>query len=236
MDGGSSAASEMNWFTGFWKSSVGGKVTMAVTGVLLFLFLIAHLLGNLQLLMGREAINHYAEFLHSKPVLVWIARIVLLAVFALHVVTSIRLSLENRRARPVAYECEETVEATWASRSMLLTGLTTGAFLIYHLLHFTIGGVHRGYFALKEQGPGGMDVYSMVTESFRNPFIALAYISFMVLLFFHLSHGIQSFVQTLGFHRARCTRIVKGCSFAFAAAIAGGNIFLAVACLIGIVS
>lgn len=226
----------MSWLQKFWQSSIGGKVTMAITGVLLFVFLIGHLLGNLQLLLGREAINHYAEFLHSKPALVWTARIGLLVIFTAHVLTGIRLSLQNKAARPVPYAREDTVTASWASRSMLLTGLTTAAFLIYHLLHFTVGAlVHTGYFQLKEDGPNHMDVYAMVTQSFANPAIAIAYIAFMVLLFFHLSHGIQSFAQTLGFHHGRYTPLVKKLSFVCAALIAGGNICLVLACLTKVV-
>src|SRR5262249_21194229 len=106
----------MSLVADFWRSSIGGKVTMAVTGALLFLFVIAHLLGNLQLLAGPQALNDYAQFLASKPGLLWTARIGLLLVFVLHVVTGIRLARQNRAARPVAYQHEATVQATLASR------------------------------------------------------------------------------------------------------------------------
>lgn len=218
----------------FWRSSIGGKTTMAVTGVLLFLFVVAHLAGNLQLLAGPKAINDYAEFLHSKPGLLWVARIGLLAIFGLHVATGIRLSRQNKAARPVGYAFEATVQASFASRSMLLSGLSLLAFVIYHLLHFTLGAVHGADHALKAQG-GGHDVYSMVVASFSQMPIVLAYVSFQVLLFLHLSHGLQSFAQTLGFHHAKYTPMVKLGSRLLAAAVAGGNCLLALAPTLGLV-
>lgn len=218
----------------FWRSSIGGKTTMAVTGVLLFLFVVAHLLGNLQLLAGPKAINDYAEFLHSRPGLLWVARIGLLAVFLLHVATGIRLARQNKAARPVPYAFEATVQASFASRSMLLSGLSLLAFVVYHLLHFTLGAVHGGDFALKAAG-GGHDVYSMVVASFRQMPIVLAYVSFQVLLFLHLSHGLQSFAQTLGFHHAKYTPKVKFASRLLAGAVAGGNCLLALSPTLGLV-
>lgn len=225
----------MTWLIDFWRSSIGGKVTMAVTGLLLFLFVVAHLAGNLQLFAGPDAINDYAKFLHSKQGLLWVARIGLLLVFALHVLTGIRLARENKQARPVPYARPGTVQANWASRSMVLTGLSTLAFVVYHLLHFTLGVTNPGHYALKAQRAGGHDVYAMVTTSFANPGIALAYVAFQVLLFFHLWHGIQSLCQTLGFHHGRFTPWVRRSSLVLALAIAGGNTLLALSVLTGMV-
>lgn len=224
----------MTWLQKFWQSSIGGKVIMAITGALLFVFLIGHLLGNLQLLLGRDAINHYAQWLHDRPGLVWAARIGLLVVFLLHVITGVRLSLRNRAARPVGYVHEDTVVASWASRSMLFTGITTLVFLIYHLLHFTVGGIGGGY-ELKLVDPHTLDVYAMMTHGFANPAIATVYIAFMVLLYFHLSHGMQSLMQTLGCNHGRYRPMIVKASFGLAVLIAGGNILLVLACLTGIV-
>jgi succinate dehydrogenase / fumarate reductase cytochrome b subunit len=137
----------MTWLLDFWRSSIGGKVTMAITGVLLFGFVVVHLLGNLLLLSGPDAINAYAKWLFDKGVLLWLARLGLLAVFVLHVVTGIRLARANKQARPVAYSKQSTVQATFASRSMVLTGLTMLVFVVYHLLHFTFGVTNPAHFA-----------------------------------------------------------------------------------------
>jgi succinate dehydrogenase / fumarate reductase, cytochrome b subunit len=225
----------MTWLSSFWRSSIGGKVTMAVTGLMLFGFVVSHLLGNLQILQGPDKLNGYAKWLHDLGPLLWVARIGLLVIFVLHVATAIRLSRANKAARPVPYERPNTVQATMASRSMLLSGMSLLVFVIYHLLHFTFGVTNPSHHELKAQGAGGHDVYAMVTTSFGNPAIAIAYAAFMVVLFLHLSHGIQSMAQTIGFHHARYTPMIKTVSFLVALAIAGGNALLSLSVLFGLV-
>lgn len=222
----------MTWVQDFWRSSIGGKTTMAVTGVLLFLFVIAHLLGNLQIFAGPKALNDYAKMLHDLGPLLWVARIGLLAIFALHVITAIRLSKANKAARPVAYAKESTVQASFASRSMLFSGLSLLAFVVYHLMHFTIGAVHADDVVLKG---ADFNVYAMVVASFSRMPVVIAYVAFQVLLFLHLNHGLQSFAQTLGWNHARYTPMVKSLSSVLAAAIAGGNILIALAPMLGLV-
>ncbi len=225
----------MTWLSSFWRSSIGGKVTMAVTGLMLFGFVVMHLLGNLQLLQGPDKINGYAKWLHDLGPLLWVARIGLLAVFVLHVVTAIRLSRANKSARPVAYQRPNTVQATMASRSMVLSGLSVLAFVIYHLLHFTFGVTNPAHHELKSKGAEGHDVYAMVTASFDNPAIAGAYAAFQVVLFLHISHGMQSLAQTLGLQHKRYTPMIKTLSFVLALVIAGGNMLLALSVQIGLV-
>lgn len=215
----------MSWLSAFWRSSIGGKVTMAVTGVLLFGFVVAHLLGNLQLLKGADAINNYAKMLHDLGALLWVARIGLLVIFVLHVVTAIRLSRANKAARPVPYAKNVTMQASMASRSMVFSGLSLLAFVIYHLMHFTLGVVHADDFAKKG---ANFDVYSMVIASFSKAPIAGAYIAFQVLLFLHLQHGLQSFAQTVGLHHGRYTPWIKSLAFLLAGAVAVGNISIVV--------
>ncbi len=221
----------MSWVHDFWRSSIGGKTTMAVTGVLLFLFVIAHLLGNLQIFAGPKAINDYAKTLHDLGPLLWVARIGLLAIFVLHVLTAIRLSRANKAARPVAYAKEATVQASFASRSMLLSGLSLLAFVVYHLLHFTVGAVHAEDVALKG---ANFDVYAMVVASFSRLPVVIAYVGSQLMLFLHLQHGLQSFAQTLGLSHARYTPMIRSLSFFLAAAIAGGNILIALAPTLGL--
>ncbi len=225
----------MTWLFQFWRSSIGGKVIMAITGFLLFGFVIAHLLGNLQLLSGPDKINAYAKMLHDLGPLLWVARIGLLAIFVLHVATGIRLSRANKAARPVPYAREATLQATFASRSMVLTGLSLLAFIVYHLLHFTLGVTNPEHYARKAAGAGGHDVYAMVTTSFSNPAIVAAYVVFQVVLFFHLKHGIQSLAQTLGLSHRRFMSMIQKLSFLLAAVLAGGNAILALSVLFGIV-
>jgi succinate dehydrogenase / fumarate reductase cytochrome b subunit len=225
----------MTWLCDFWRSSIGGKVTMAVTGLLLFGFVVAHLLGNLQLLKGPDAINAYAKMLHDLGPLLWVARIGLLAIFVLHVVTAIRLSRANKAARPVAYSKNATMQASFASRSMVLSGMTVLVFVIYHLLHFTLGVTNPGHHAKKLAGAQGHDVYAMVTTSFSDPLIVGVYVLSQVVLYLHLSHGIQSLAQTLGLNHGRYTPMIKKLSFLLAALIAGGNALLSLSVLLGIV-
>src|SRR5438093_11418441 len=119
-------------------SSLGKKYLMAVSGCVLFLFVVGHLLGNLQIFLGPDVINRYGHFLQSNPELIWPARLVLLAMVGLHVWSAVKLSAENKAARPVAYAQYEPVGSSYASRTMLMSGLIILAFVIYHLLHFTV--------------------------------------------------------------------------------------------------
>lgn len=225
----------MSWVSDFWRSSIGGKVTMAVTGALLFLFLVAHLLGNLQLFLPPAALAEYAHFLHAKPALLWSMRLGLLAVVVVHVATGLRLARANRAARPVAYAVEATVQASFASRSMVFTGVSILVFLVYHLLHFTLGVVHADDFARRGAGFGGFDVHAMVTASFGHPAIAIFYAAAQIVVFLHLRHGLQSFAQTLGLNHGRWTPAVRTVGLLLAGAIAGGNALLALSVQLGLV-
>lgn len=224
----------MSWLLRFWKSSIGGKVIMAVTGVLLFLFLIGHLAGNLLLLKGAEAMNGYAAWLKANPTLIWTVRAGLLAVFVLHVATGIRLSRVNRDARGVGYTYEDTVQASYASRSMLLSGLVVLAFVLYHLLHFTFGVTNPGHYQRVDE-LGRHDVYAMVVLGFSEPGIVAAYVLAMVLLFLHLVHGLPSLLQTIGINEDRWTPLLHKLAFLLAIAIAAGNVFIPLAVLTGMV-
>lgn len=223
----------MTWLFDFWRSSIGGKVTMAVTGLVLFGFVVAHLLGNLQFLSQPDHINEYAKFLHREPALLWTARLVLLTSLVLHVVTGLRLAKGNRGARPVGYTREATIQASLASRSMVLTGLSTLVFIVYHLLHFTAGVVHHDDYA-RGVGAGG-NLHATMTASFGSPLIVTAYVVGQLVLFFHLQHGIQSLAQTLGFTHARFTPVVRMLSIVIAGLIAIANTVIVTAVLTGLV-
>jgi len=184
------------------QTSIGAKSVMAVSGLLLVLFLLAHMLGNLQIFFGAEMINHYGHKLRAIPGLLWVARIGLLALLVLHVSAAARVTRENRQARPEKYEAQKAQVASVAARTLMWSGVLIFAYVIYHLLHFTTHSVHTGYIRPLD-AHGYFDVYSMVVGSFQNPFIAWTYIVAMLMLFSHLSHGIGSFLQTLGISHPR---------------------------------
>lgn len=177
---------------------------MAGTGGLLFLFVVGHLIGNLQVFGPPELINTYAHFLQSKPLMVWGARLGLLVLVALHITTAIQLSAANKAARPVGYAGGEAYGSTWQSRYMLVSGLVIAAFIVYHLAHFTarlpaINGV-GDFTKLKTvlHGETVADVYAMMILGFQVWWVAAFYFIAQALLFIHLGHGIASAFQSFG--------------------------------------
>jgi len=180
-----------------WRSSLGKKYVMAITGFGLWLFVIVHLLGNLQIFLGPGKINAYGALLKATPALLWSARIGLLFIATLHVVAAVQLSLANRRARPVGYEFKKPVASTFANRTMLVSGLIVLAFIVFHLAQFTFGWVDPQYLRL-EDAEGRHDVYQMMVTGFSNPVVSALYIVSMGLLLLHLSHGVSSLFQSLG--------------------------------------
>ena len=196
----------MNLVRQIWQSSVGRKYVMALTGLLLFLFLVGHLVGNLQVFGAPELINGYAHFLKSKAGLLWGVRLGLLAVVGLHIASAVSLSAQNRAARPVPYAgVRVPYAASLASRTMLVSGLVILAFVVYHLLQFTalVPAVNGGvdFRRLEAELPGGIrthDVYAMMIRGFQIWWVSLFYLIAQALLFLHLSHGLSSLFQSLG--------------------------------------
>lgn len=184
------------------SSSVGKKFVMAVTGLALFMFAFGHMVGNLQVFLGFESINRYGAFLQGLGELLWVVRLGLLAMVALHIWTAISLSLANKAARPVSYEKQELVAASYASRTMLWSGLIVAAFIIYHLLHYTacvksLNLTGRDFSTL-EDVKGRHDIFAMVLLGFRQPVVAGFYVIAVFLLCLHLSHGVSALFQSLG--------------------------------------
>lgn len=180
------------------KSAVGRKVVMAITGQLMVLFVIVHLLGNSSIFVGADGINAYAKHLHDLGPLVWVFRLGMLGLISLHVFFGIQLTLENSAATPGSYAVKAQRRATFASNTMIWTGVIIVLFVIYHLAHFT-ARVTPGLI-LGTDAAGRFDVYTMVVGSFRNFGTSAIYAGAMVALFLHLSHGIQSFFQTMGWN------------------------------------
>ena len=187
----------------FHRSSVGRKIIVAVTGVILILFVIGHLLGNLQIFLGPEWINGYAEHLRELGPFLWIIRGILLLVVILHIYYTIRLAIENRRARPERYRRKDIVKATLASRTMVMSGLILLVFIVYHLLHFTFRSTDPRFLNLPMDPLNHYDVYSMMVLGFQSPLVSGFYILGMFLLSLHLSHGSSSFFQSLGLNNQK---------------------------------
>ena len=216
-----------------FQTSIGKKALMAVSGLALVGFVIMHLLGNLQFFQGPEAINAYAVKLRHLGPLLWVARGVLLLALIVHVRTSIQVSVENRRARGVAYAAYQPGVTGPAARSMLLTGLLLLSYIVYHLLHFTFG-VTNPAISHAHDALGRHDVYRMVVLSFQQLPIAVTYVVAMALLFLHLHHGIGSTFQTLGLNSERGIELTEQIGRALALLLFFGYMSIPVAIQMGL--
>lgn len=200
---------------------------MAVTGLVLYGFVVGHMLGNLQVFLGPEAINAYGEFLqhvlHGQGI--WIARAALLLAVALHVWAAVSLTLANWSARPTGYREWQARESSYASRTMVWSGPLLFLFIVYHLAHFTVGNAHPDFV----RG----DVFRNVVVGFQNPFASAFYILAMLALGLHMYHGFWSMLQTLGLSHPRWNRVRRGLSLLLAGAVIAGNISIPLAVLTG---
>ncbi len=222
----------------FLKSTILSKVVMALTGLILVLFIVGHTIGNLQIFLGAEVFNTYAAFLQGLGELLWAIRGGLLIALILHVYTSIRLKLLNSGAKPQAYQVKRYIKSSFGGRTMIWTGLMIFAFLVYHILHFTVGSVQPEHFHYVENfGPNGMferhDVFKMVILGFRDPLVSGFYVLGVVLLGFHLSHAVQSMFQTLGFNNPKYFGTIEKASGIFGVAIALALISIPVSIFLG---
>jgi succinate dehydrogenase / fumarate reductase, cytochrome b subunit len=213
----------------FWASTVGKKIVMAITGVVLFGFVIAHLAGNLQVFEGPAKLNAYGAFLHSIGELLWPARIILLLCVTLHIVATVQLALRKKAARPVGYSRKQAIASSYASRTMYWSGPIVLAFIIFHLLHLTAGYIQPG--AAYIEG----DVYHNVVSGFQVWWVSLSYIVAISLLGMHLRHGLWSLFQTLGFLQAQHLAVLKKAAFVIAWLIVLGYISIPISVLLGLV-
>lgn len=227
----------MHNLTRLFRSSLGKKYIMAISGLLLFGFVVMHMLGNLQIFLGPEPINAYAKFLKSNLELLWPARIGLLALAILHITTAAQLVIENRAARPERYgHTRPPVATSFASRTIAISGLIIFAFIVYHLLHFTFGVTDPNFLTLKDPtDPLRHDVYRMMVLGFSNVWVSLFYIIAMGLLCLHLGHGVGSLFQSLGLRNKTYVRLIHRFSKAAALVIFIGNASMPIAVLTGIV-
>jgi succinate dehydrogenase cytochrome b subunit len=234
-------------------SSIGSKQIVAVTGLGLTGFVIAHLLGNLQIYLGRDVLNTYGNFLQTSPEILWPMRIGLLTICVIHIVMTVRLWLANRAARPQRYVVSKPIQSTPGSRTMLISGLVLLTFVLYHLAHFTLGLTDPKAFNQHEVTQPAVqgidpktgqtvtlekqerhDVYNMMVKGFQRPIVSLLYILAMLFLGLHLSHGVSSMLQTLGLNNQHYAAGIRKFGIGLAILIVLGNISIPLTILLGL--
>lgn len=210
----------MSWLMNFYKSTVGMKAAMALSGLILSGFVLFHMLGNLQIFLGPEALDDYSKMLHAIPELLWGVRITLLACISLHMYSAVVLTLRSRAARPVAYVKKEHLAATYASRTIVVGGVILVLFILFHLMHLTIGNVHPNFI------PGRVN-QNMIAGFSSFP-VTLVYVVANTALGLHLYHGVNALTRSLGLTNPRYTQIARKVATGYAGLVAGGNILIAV--------
>lgn len=214
----------------FSDTTIGRKVLMAVSGLVLFGFVIGHMLGNLQVFLGPEVFNGYAASLREMPLLLWGVRILLLVAVLVHIVMAAQLSLISRAARPVAYKKRKDRTTTFAARTMLFSGLLVALFVVYHLAHFTYPGVAMGAYEHSRA-----DVYANFVHGFSIPWVAGVYVAAQIALGLHIYHGASSLLQTFGLNNPLRNATWHGAARTVALIVVVGNVILPLSVLLGLV-
>ena len=184
------------------EKTLARKILVGVSGIFLLLFIIGHMLGNSTIFFGPSSLNNYAHHIQSLGPFLWVERLIMLALALIHIYFGITLTLENWKSGTTAYVRRTYQRSTVFSRTMIYSGLVILAFLIYHLFNFTFQVTHPEISHLVDSA-GRHDVYTMVVGSLQGFFVGLIYVIGMAALFFHLSHGIQSLFQTMGWNTDR---------------------------------
>lgn len=212
------------------KTTVGKKAALAVSGLVLFGYVIAHMVGNLQVFLGPEVLNSYAQMLHSSVALLWGARLVLLVAVVVHIWMMIELYERSYAARPMRYKRVETRYVSYASAAMKFTGPALLLFIAFHIMHFTTPGL-----ALGDYQHDPVDVYSNVVQAFQIPWVAATYILANLFLGMHLFHGAWSLLQSLGLNHPRYNRPRKRIAQSLALFVTVGNISMPLAIVTGMI-
>ena len=224
----------MNRLFRLFSTSIGRKLVLAVTGVLLFGFLIGHILGNMAVFQGPDAFNGYANWLQGHP-FVWVARGGLVVIFTVHIYLGLRLAIENRSARPTPYTDGAEFLVSSASRYMAVTGSIVLLFLVFHLAHFTFGVVDPEQYDVID-AQNRHDVYTMVVSGFQSPWVSGIYIAAMLVLGVHLTHAVKSLFQTLGINHQSYTGAIRIFGGALVAVIVLGNCSIPVLIWAGVIT
>jgi succinate dehydrogenase / fumarate reductase cytochrome b subunit len=212
----------------FWRSTVGKKVVMSVTGAIGVGYVLAHMLGNLQVFEGPEKLNAYAALLKSNIGLLWTARSILIAAVILHIFAAYQLARTSQKSRPVGYKRWRAVGSDFASRTMRWTGALIALFIAYHLLHLTIGTVHPDFVEA--------DVYHNVITGFRVWYVSVVYIAAMLMLALHLYHGVWSMCESLGFNYPKYNHLIRALATILTVIVVAGFIAIPAAVLLGFIS
>jgi len=222
-----------SYLSRFFGSNIGLKVLMALTGVVMFGYLIGHVSGNMLIFKGPAAINSYSKFLHDSKGLLWGTRILLLVSVAIHIWATVRFVTLRGAARPVAYAMKEAHGTTFAARTMYWSGPVIALFIIYHILHLTTGTAHPNFHA--DPATHEVDVYRNLVDGFSSPIASILYIAAMLAIAAHLSHGVWSMLQTIGVNRPNWECALRTIAVIFAVVICGGFVAVPVAVLLGFV-
>ncbi len=213
-----------------YDTTIGKKAVMAVTGVVLFGFVIAHMLGNLQVFLGPEQLNSYAQSLKDLGPLLWVARLILLLSVVAHVVAAVQLISRSVAAREVGYRVKKSPATSYAALTMKISGPLLVLFIVYHIAHFTAPGVAMGRYE-----HSGTDIYANVVNAFSIPWVSGVYIVAQLLLGFHLYHGAWSLLQTLGLSHPRYDGKLRMAAQTLAMVVVFGNLSMPIAVLAGVV-
>lgn len=214
----------------FSDTTIGRKVLMAVSGLVLFGFVIGHMLGNLQVFLGPKVYNDYGVALRDSPLLLWGVRILLLAAVLVHVAMAAQLSLLSRAARPTSYKKRKDRITTFAARTMLYTGVLVALFILYHLAHFTYPGVAMGAYEHSRT-----DIYANFVNGFSIPWVAGVYVAAQIALGLHIYHGAWSLLQTFGLNNPLRNASWHGGARTLALIVVVGNVILPLSVLLGLV-
>lgn len=223
----------MAWFSNLWASTIGKKIVMALTGLILFGFVLGHMSGNLLVWAGQDAFNDYAAFLKGNVFLLWGTRITLLVATPVHIVSAIQLVQLNAAARPQGYKKLESTSSSFASKTMKYGGIWLLGFLVYHLLHYTLHITNPEFATYMADGQH--DAYRMVLEGFSNPVVSVVYIVSMVFLCLHIDHGAWSLMQTLGLSHPKYNAMRRNAARGFASLLFFGFCSVPVGILLNLV-
>ena len=216
-------------------SSIGRKILMAITGMCLIGFVTGHLLGNLQIFIGQDQLNTYAQALKNLGFVTYLIRAIILVIAILHIYSGLLLYFHNKASRPVDYKFNNTIQASLASRTMVWSGLGIFFFVVYHLLHYTFIVTNPEYANLHDN-LGRHDVYSMIVLGFQNYFISAVYIIAMLFLAYHLSHAVSSLFQSMGWNKKELEHKLKLIANAYAILILIGYVSIPIAIMTGCIT
>jgi succinate dehydrogenase / fumarate reductase, cytochrome b subunit len=211
-------------------TTIGKKALLAVSGAVLFGFVIVHMLGNLQVFLGPEVYNHYAESAKANAVVLWGARSVLLVALVTHVALVLQLYTRSLAARPVPYRVKKNIATSYAGATMKYSGPALLLYILFHLAHFTFPGLSLG-----DHQFSPIDVYGNFVASFQLPWVTLLYVTANLLLGMHLYHGAYSLLQSLGLNHPRYNTRAKNGARAFAFLVTTGNVVMPLSVLFGII-